>query len=329
MKNFYKNLQKMQFRAFIAFLAIFPMINVCGKNLELSIEKISWSEYITHFKGIGIDSSSFRNFKENLAHILKYNEKNPKNILGISPMLHLSREQFEMNFEENSQTGSQSFSYEPSIFNGLFSGMINGKYYNWKDKKMIVVSDSYDGKPNSWIYTAKSIIESLYMIRYDSIIDLDIINIRKCADNFYKSNIGFSKLYSFLEYSGVNSILLSSYKRVNSNCLVDESHSVSEIERIKVVTSESIYFGPIIVEMDLNFDSIRYYQSSNNLQSSKILLLESMNKIPNYSALIVGFGRELDTNYFIIQTFLGNSWGFEGTFKLDVNSNSIKSIYSI
>lgn len=315
-----ENFKEMLTLTFILIIVTFFVTNAYEKNLELSIDRISWSDYIIHFKGIGIDSYSFRNFKENLVSILKHNNDH-LNIFGISPFLHLSKKQFEINFKENSQIIPHSFSYEPSIFNDLFHGIKNGEYYNWKDKNMIVISDSYNSKPNSWIYTLKSAIESFYLIRYDFNIDIDIVNIQECSVN--------PSIYSFLEYSSMNSILLSSYKRKSSGCLNDESHSINKIDEIKIVRSNSIYSGPLIVEIDLNFDSIRYYQSSTNFHSGKILLLESINKNPNYSALIVGFGRDVNTNYLIIQTFFGDNWGNKGTFKLDVNSNAIKNIYTI
>lgn len=315
----------MHFGLLVVIIASFSTNNVSGKKLDISIDTVSWSDYITGYKGIGIDSLSFRNFKENLVFVLEHNQRNHQNKLGLSPMMHLSKEQFELNFQENHDVIYPSFIYDSSIFSPLFGGMTNGKYYNWKDKNMIVVSDSYHGKPNSWIYTAKSVIESMYLIRYDLSVDLDIVNIRECSKN--KKSAMVATVSDFLEYSSENPILLSSHRKSGSDCIsVDitaTAATIDQIDPIMTVTAESIHYGPLIVEMDLNFDSIKYYENG------KVISPDSQNDSPNYSGLIVGYGREDDINYFIVQTFFGNNWGNEGTFKLNVNSNVIKYVYSL
>ena len=58
----------------ILHIIMFFIITVYGNNIELSIETISWNEYISYFKNIRIDKTSFFNFKENIAFILKNNE---------------------------------------------------------------------------------------------------------------------------------------------------------------------------------------------------------------------------------------------------------------
>lgn len=293
---------------------------------KYTLENISWSVYLKMYPEISLDSFSFRNFKENVAFGINNNKKNPDTIFGISPLLHLSKSQFNQRFEDN--TLEIPFYYNQISIIESFEEIKTDRYYNWLDKNILPNSVDSGNTASSWIYTSKSAIESYFMINFDQQYNLDITNIKACSYDYVLSRkLRGNRLVNspYIYLSSSNLFLIDTYERINDKC-IDTEDNIDTIwmsEEVRNVNFyDAIYSGPIVVELDLKFDQLQYY-------SNEILSLKSDNIYPNYSGLIVGFGKEEFSSYFIIQTSFGSSWGDRGTFKLDINSNAIKYLYQI
>jgi hypothetical protein len=291
----------------------------------LSINEISWSDYVINLKGSTIDLYSYRTFKESTIKIIEHNKENQKQ-WGVTTFLHISTDEFSKRFVNTNNLVPSEFHYRVTTADIIFSQLPSNKYFSWIDKN--IIGDATDDII-IWPHVISSFIEIYYKIISNIRFSIDTININSC----------YSSIYDALESMTKSNILLSDYSRTDSKCISMIIHNLRNhgyiYQEIKMIESRSlpfiekvtgnidIYYSPMIIEISVDFvEDLQYYSGS-------ILTLNSHEKYPNFSAIIVGFGKDGILPYWIVRANFGNNWGLEGNFKLNPQSSGIKYIYQI
>lgn len=300
---------------------LFVLISVESKSL--SINEISWSEYIGTLKDSTIDSNSYKMFKDATIKITDHN-KDSQTKWGVTPFLHVSTDDFSKRFARSNELVLSEYNYKVEVAAKIFSQLPSNKYFSWADKEVLTTAtDDLIAWPN----VVSSFVEIYYKIRSDLRFSVDTINIQSC----------YSGIYDALNSITKSNTLLSDYQRRNSDCipmiihnLRERGYDYQEIRKIEamslpsfqeITSSIDIYSSPMIVEISVDsIENLQYYDNS-------ILTLDSDEKSPNYSAIIIGYGKDGEVPYWIVRANFGSSWGFEGNFKLNPTSTGIKYIY--
>lgn len=108
---------------------------------------------------------------------------------------------------------------------------------------------------------------------------------------------------------------------VNSHCsYCHVFNSYYDFRGVKNINYKyDIYEGPLIIELHLNPYHIQYYNPNtiydNHLGNT------------NYYGLIVGYGKENNILYWIVQLSLGKNWGNDGLMKIKIDSECINAVY--
>lgn len=322
---------KMYSKIFTIFFSLL-VIRVFSNNEKIRISEISWGKYLSMYSDLEIKEDSYINFKNNIDRATKY-ESVTKTSVNVTPFLHIADHLF-TNIFTAAHNYYKKVEVTPSkskITSSLPLIIPNNFQFSWIEKGIVTSNNNYNFE--SWIYPVKNLIESIYYITYGYNINLDMMNILKCSNEQAQvENDYFISPYHFLQFSINNLILSSDYKRTQGNICISsskfDSNELTDIDNFlignvgKITTDVNIYRGPIVVELSLDQNKIKYYDES-------ILKIERLNETANYYGLIVGYGKENDESYWLIQTSFGSSWGINGCFKLSIDSTSILTYYQI
>lgn len=305
-----------------------------GKSQSISI---TWNQYLSQFRDINIGTMAYLNFKDNIDFIDNSNVN-----IGLSPLLHINRGNFNSHFQINGHKIPDSFKYDFEKVKGDFISLGTNRYFSWREKG--ILSDDillFDQYP-SWVSMVKLLIEAKYKFEYDINFNVDPKNILLCSyDDLSISDDSQDKSintpYYFLRRSLKNQILLADYQRKSEDeeiCIETEWDGVSNRREFRTIEENTlpvlyqltgninIYNGPIVAELDLDPSLLQFYDGS-------FIEYYSTSEFPNYTGLIIGYGNEDGIQYWIIQTNFGKSWGNEGSFKINAKSNAIKYVYQI
>lgn len=296
--------------------------------MSIPIDTISWSDYIEMHPNIDINSNSYMNFKINLNSIISYNKKyNIK--LGVTKYLHLSFEEFSSRFSDSSDffphfIKEYSTSLHSQSYKILDKKISNGNYFSWVEKGIINPPLDQGTKPISWVITTKQALDSFYLYAYGEVVDIDMTNLINCVSKNNNYNGGIP--YWALKYGMKNPFLLNCNNNKSKQCISttdNQSNDVIIVQKLNnIIGSNDIYNSPFIIDLQFDFFEVQHYIGgildpicSNSQYKS------------SYSALVVGYGKENEKLYWIVQGTFGDQWGEDGYFKILITSECIKFSY--
>jgi hypothetical protein len=276
-------------------------------------KEIIWSDYISKINIINNDS--YKIFKNSVINIIEHNKYNSIK-WAETPFLHITTEEFSKRFIIFGDKILPEYVYNIKDVDEIFLNLPEDKYFSWNDKGVISLPVDII---NNWIHVITSYIETYYKINYNIVLYIDFININSCYFSPYNTLISITK----------NNILLNTYERENIECIQMNNINLREIEYMSLPPFNSlrgtidIYSSPIIVQISVDlFEELQFHDGNY------ILTLDSINEIPNFIAIIIGYGKESDgLPYWIVRTNFGIEWGSNGNFKLNPYSTGIRYVY--
>ncbi|CAK9290242.1 unnamed protein product [Gordionus sp. m RMFG-2023] len=183
-----------------------------------------------------------------------------------------------------------------------------------------------------WAFSATGSLEGQYYIKngFNKLVSLSEQNLLDCSFKFGNEGCNGGLMDNAFEYIKVNKGLDTEasypYKaRENKRCLFSRSHvGASDYGFVDLPTgnewalAEAVAaIGPISIGVDASHVSFQFYRSGiyQNIHCSNVTL--------DHGVLIVGYGSDLDGDYWLVKNSWGSSWGDKGYIKIARNKDNM------
>lgn len=300
------------YNPFLFFVTMMILNFYVNSTKFISPDEITWSKYITSFTNLELNSSSYSNFRNNIDFINQNNKYYNFN-LGVTRYFHVDRTEFLTNFLYSSKYYIKDGEYFLTSERGMFSKVKNGFYFDWNEKGLFstfqerIYSNSLASQVS--IYLLECLLKINGIISTTDNLSRNLNDITDIIEKQRKyEGDHFSSPIHYINYVISNGINVKT--NLNENVVLESNRLIFKNKDF------NIYDSPIVVELSLDPTYIQFYDGS-------VLHLNRISNQANYYALIVGYGKEKNEEYYIIKT------SFDFTFKLRTSSTSILSSYTL
>lgn len=281
---------------------------------------------------------NYKIFEKNYKQILHFNSKDSKCELGLNQFAD-TYDIYDNNLMKNT---INNFHIIKNDFEGVKQIIESPKYYFSKYNNMssqILWNDSFispvknQGSCGScWAFSSTSAIEANMRIRNLKVDRLSEQELVDCSKENYGCNGGLMHLaFDYcIENDGLTSNNDYQYRATDGGCLINYEN-VTDLQFQKVKGSNiknykftiprsvidikaSLKKGPISIALDASPFQFRFYKNG-------IIDLPSTNNSQiNHAVLLVGYSKDKDDSYWIIQNSWGEKWGDNGFAKIKIRN---------
>lgn len=322
------------------FSSILTIIYAFETPLLLEDEKTLWARFTNfqerfnkRYSTLEELETRFDIFRTNLRNIIEHNLVPNQNFtLGINQFTDLTHEEFKTQFTggykmdvDRLKTNVDGYktnvgSYGCNTFTSTASGAPNS--IDWR-KKNAVTSVKDQGQCGScWTFSSTGASEGAWAIKTGTLVDLSEEQLVECATGMPYGSHGcnggqMEGAFKYLIQNG--QCALSSYPYTSGNgksgscksCTpVAQFSSCSDVKpNDQISLKGAVAQQPVAVAIEAD---TRYFQS----YSGGIMDSPSCGTSLDHGVLIVGYGEENGTKYWILKNSWSTSWGEEGYFRI-------------
>lgn len=260
-------------------------------------------------------------FSDNMKTVEYYNSKQSSFVLGITPFIDLTNEEFRNRFasntafEANLQSGKVESSQKTSTDYSSLPRSVD-----WRTKRA-VSSVKDQGKCGAcWAFAAVAAIEGAYAQETGNLLDFSPQQLLDCD-------------YSSLGCSG--GLMTNAFEYVMNNgvCLLEDYPYKASQESCKKVDLVTSIMGYYEVPVGNSFELLKATTKNPvavaigadsfffQLYSGGILSEELCSTNLNHGVLLVGYDLNNETPYLIVKNSWGKSWGEEGYIRLAISDS--------
>ncbi|KAJ8984236.1 hypothetical protein NQ317_007468 [Molorchus minor] len=163
-------------------------------------------------------------------------------------------------------------------------------------------------------------MESAYAIKTNTMLTLSEQNLIDCSDNHGCSGGTIHKAFAYVVQNGIETEEDYPFTAVDGTCTFETSKVALQLSSYKTITKDSESelkkavgtIGPVSVSIDAS-----YFQ----LYTGGIFDESSCTTTVNHGVLVVGYGTEDGTPYWLVKNSWGADWGEEGFIKMVRDKN--------
>ena len=256
-------------------------------------------------------------FKTNLQTIIEHNLSPYKNFtMGINQFTDLTPEEFKLRYTGGYKVGSYGCSTFTSSANNAPTSI------DWR-KKNAVTSVKDQGQCGScWTFSSTGASEGAWAIKTGNLVDLSEEQLVECATGMQYGSHGcnggqMEGAFKYLIQNGQCSDTAYPYtsgtgKSGSCQTCTPVAHfsSCSDVKpNDQISLKGAVLQQPVAVAIEAD---TRYFQS----YSGGIIDSPSCGTTLDHGVLIVGYGEENGTKYWILKNSWSKSWGEEGYFRI-------------
>ena len=255
----------------------------------------------------------FEIFKDNLEFVIQHNEKNKKSKLGITYFMDLTNEEFKL---KNNMEIAGPFFKKCKKFVSTNVNLPNS--YDWRDYNG-VTSVKDQGKCGScWSFSASGAIEGAWSISRGELISLSEQQLVDCSKSYGNHGCYGGLMDGAFEYVMDNGICSEDeypYTAKGGDCkdcntVVEISGCVDVTPNNQVDLKEAVFTNPVSIAIEADTKVFQMYKSG-------IITGDDCGTDLDHGVLIVGYGEENGTKYWIVKNSWSSDWGDEGYVKIE------------
>uniref|UniRef100_A0A2A4JAL6 Uncharacterized protein n=1 Tax=Heliothis virescens TaxID=7102 RepID=A0A2A4JAL6_HELVI len=259
----------------------------------------------------------FQVFKNNLLHYNKLNAESDHAVFGITRFSDLT------SFDFHARHGC----YNPNLQNGHHCDVITDddiKYndapesFDWRDKSVVTPVKDQGDCGSCYAFSAIANVESLYGIKHKDTLDLSVQQVIDCSTENHGCHGGvMSKVFRYLlDNGGSEPNTDYPYEGKQGDCRFDQekvkvklsnchTYSLESQEKVKQLLYHN---GPIVI--GIKGYGVMFY--TGGIISDKHCDVGEL----DHGVLLVGYGSENGSDYWIVKNSWGTRYGEKGYFRM-------------
>lgn len=267
------------------------------------------------YDSIGEFDKRFEIFKDNMEYIAIENEKGNSFTLGITPFADLTVDEFASlrGIRLDGPLSSPCSSFESSSTSLPSS-------YDWRDHNAVTPVKDQGQCGSCWSFSATGAMEGAWAIATGNLISLSEQQLVDCTSGRPYGNHGCNGglMDGAFEYAMDYGMCLEndySYTAKGGDCqkcneVVEISSCIDVTPNNQVHLKEAVSRGPVSIAIEADTKTFQLYTSG-------VITGSACGTNLDHGVLIVGYGTESNTEYWLVKNSWGPSWGDNGYIKIE------------
>ena len=272
----------------------------------------------------------FSTFVDNVKTAFKYSQDEPKYAFGLNKFSDLSQEEFssQLNFGN----------YKNKLFGSICQATSNAtnslpESIDWRTKNAVTPVKNQGQCGSCWAFSSTGAIEGAQSINTGVLTSLSEQQLVDCSRKY--GNLGcngglMDNAFEYVETNGLCSEEAYPYTASGGKCTNSDCKSFTDVTSCVDVTPENEMALKDAVHKQPVSVAIQADSSVFQLYTGGVLTSDKCGTNLNHGVLIVGYGEENGTPYWLVKNSWGTEWGDEGYIKIlrteDTKSSGICGI---
>ena len=308
----------MLYNSIVVFLTVSMTNNVCALLNETGTNHWTVFQNFIHrfdksYSNLVELEHRFDIFRENLQYIREQNEMGNSYELGVTPFADMTNEEF---VRFNGMKGGP-FSGPCSKFSSSSSSDVP-MTFDWRDHNAVTAVKDQGQCGSCWSFSATGAMEGAWAIATNELVSLSEQQLVDCSKSYGNHGCYGGLMDDAFEYAIINGMCAETaypYTAQGGDCqecdtVVEISGCVDVTKNNQVDLKEAVSRGPVSIAIEADTMEFQLYKSG-------VLTGDACGTNLDHGVLIVGYGEESGTEYWLVKNSWGPSWGDEGYIKIE------------
>ena len=289
--------------------------------LLLTVVSSRWTDYLKRYnKSYSNDEEILRKdiFYKNLAKIEQFNQKYTHLHLSINEFADWTTEEFLQLTQMRPRVAPiRQLSYSKNWQKSL------PVYVDWRTKGAVTPVKNQGQCGSCWAFSTTGSVEGAYAIKTGKLVTLSEQQLVDCSsDNNGCSGGLMDNAFKYVEEYGLEGETeynytahdgICSYNRSLANVKINGYQDVPKNDEMALMAA--VARQPVSVAIEADQSIFQFY-------SRGVIAVKDCGVQLDHGVLVVGYGVENSTKYWLVKNSWGESWGDHGYFKLERTNSS-------